>query len=311
MALALFISGNVLQAQTNKKVETGKGKKATTKKVVKPAKKTSINYKTTKNGLGYYFFTENKKLPLPVAGDQVNVHFTIKTDNGNELNSTYKMGQTVPVQLGPTTVYADPIEGIGMMHEGDSAVFRMLTDSVFKTLPEIPEPAKGSKYMYMYVKAYSITKEKDIIREPEVVDAPITEGNKNNQMAMDEELIQNYLKEKSLTSQVTPTGLHYVMTNQGNGEKPKKGSTVSVHYKGTLLNGKKFDSSYDRDKPLEFQLGTGMVITGWDEGIALLSRGGKATLLIPSALAYGRQAMGNDIPANSVLLFEVELVDFK
>ena len=110
----------------------------------------------------------------------------------------------------------------------------------------------------------------------------------------------------------TPSGLQYNISAEGAGDKPKPGSHVKVHYTGKLENGTVFDSSHKRNQPLDFQLGVGQVIKGWDEGIALLSKGGKATLVIPPDLGYGNRAVGGSlIPANSTLIFEVELVDFK
>jgi FKBP-type peptidyl-prolyl cis-trans isomerase len=98
----------------------------------------------------------------------------------------------------------------------------------------------------------------------------------------------------------------------GNGQKPQPGNKVSVHYVGTLTNGKKFDSSRDRGKPFEFVLGKGQVIKGWDQGVAQMTIGEKAILTCPPAYAYGNQEVGGGlIPANSTLLFEVELLSFK
>jgi len=108
----------------------------------------------------------------------------------------------------------------------------------------------------------------------------------------------------------TKSGLQYVITQKGNGEKPQKGDNVVVHYTGKLTNGEKFDSSVDRNEPFTFTLGMGEVIAGWDEGIALLSKGAKATLRVPPELGYGARAMG-PIPANSTLVFDVELIDFE
>lgn len=110
----------------------------------------------------------------------------------------------------------------------------------------------------------------------------------------------------------TPSGLQYIELSPGTGDPPKTGDLVSVHYRGTLADGKVFDSSYDRGEPIAFTLGTGQVITGWDEGIALMRRGGKARLIIPPNLAYGERGAGNGIiPPNATLTFEVELVDIR
>ena len=101
------------------------------------------------------------------------------------------------------------------------------------------------------------------------------------------------------------------MNLEGKGTQATSGKTVSVHYTGKLSNGTKFDSSYDRGQPIEFPLGEGRVIPGWDEGIALLKVGGKATFIIPPNLAYGSRGAGGVIPPNATLIFEVELMDVK
>ena len=104
--------------------------------------------------------------------------------------------------------------------------------------------------------------------------------------------------------------MYFIETAPGNGVPAERGSTVKVHYMGRLLTGEKFDSSFDRGEPIEFKLGTGMVIPGWDEGIGYMTVGSKATLLIPSALAYGdRPPPGGMIKPFSPLVFEVELVE--
>ncbi|KUF40224.1 peptidylprolyl isomerase [Myroides marinus] len=109
----------------------------------------------------------------------------------------------------------------------------------------------------------------------------------------------------------TPSGLRYQMIVNGTGKQAEKGKTVSVHYKGSLANGQEFDSSYKRKKPIEFPLGQGYVIEGWDEGIALLKVGDKARFVIPSYLGYGEAGAGGVIPPNAVLVFDVELMDVK
>jgi len=109
----------------------------------------------------------------------------------------------------------------------------------------------------------------------------------------------------------TESGLRYKMIQKGEGKRAEAGKTVSVHYEGSLENGKVFDSSYPRKKPIEFKLGIGQVIEGWDEGIALLQVGDKARFVIPSDLGYGPSGAGGVIPPNATLIFDVELMDVK
>lgn len=109
----------------------------------------------------------------------------------------------------------------------------------------------------------------------------------------------------------TESGLRYKIIQKGNGKQAEAGKTVSVHYQGSLENGKTFDSSYVRKKPIEFPLGKGHVIEGWDEGIALLQVGDKARFVIPAYLGYGDRGAGGVIPPNATLVFDVELMDVK
>ena len=128
------------------------------------------------------------------------------------------------------------------------------------------------------------------------------------------ELQDLILKEKEIISaiskdfKVTKSGLKYQIINKKNGKKPISGDFVKVHYEGKLLDETIFDSSYKRNEPIEFKVGIGQVIPGWDEGIMLLNKGEKARFIIPSNLAYGDSGAGGVIPPNATLIFDVELI---
>ena len=109
----------------------------------------------------------------------------------------------------------------------------------------------------------------------------------------------------------TPSGLTYLITKKGTGRQLKAGDTVVLNYTGTLTNGVKFDSSHDRNEPLEFRLGAGQVIKGYDEGLAKLHVGDHAILMIPGKLAYGPKGIPDVIPPDATLIFIIEVVDAK
>ena len=123
---------------------------------------------------------------------------------------------------------------------------------------------------------------------------------------------QSAMSQSSAKPVTTSSGLQIIDTKPGTGAAPRTGQTVSVHYTGWLYvngaKGKKFDSSVDRNEPLEFAVGTGRVIRGWDEGVGSMKVGGKRTLIIPPEMGYGSRGAGGVIPPNATLVFDVELL---
>ena len=160
-------------------------------------------------------------------------------------------------------------------------------------------------------------------KEPTKVEKKSTTKTKSNQIntdniaiyqteqgKIDQKLIKEYLAKNALSKYgVTKSGIYYVVEKSGTAQKPTINNNVDCHYKGYLLDGTQFDSSYDRGQSTQFPLSG--VIQGWQEGIPTIGKGGKVKLLIPSGLAYGSRGIGNIIKPNSVLVFDVELIDFQ
>ncbi len=192
-----------------------------------------------------------------------------------------------------------------MIKEGDSILIKIPTKTLFAESfrSAIPPTLDSLGDITFYIGASKINTQEEM--EAEALEAS------NGQLNKDIEIIEDFLKENNITAQSTESGLHYVIEKEGTGNFPQTGQNVKVHYTGMLMDGTKFDSSFDRNEPLSFPIGQRSVIQGWDEGIALLKKGGKGTLYIPSPLAYGSRGAGGAIGPNSVLKFEVELVDIE
>ena len=137
------------------------------------------------------------------------------------------------------------------------------------------------------------------------------EGSRERRLAEAKKAAEAELDALAAGFNKTESGLRYQIIQQGAGAKAEKGKNVAVHYKGQLADGTVFDSSYKRNQPIEFPVGVGQVISGWDEGIQLLKVGDKARFVIPSHLGYGSRGAGGVIPPNATLIFDVELMKVK
>ena len=199
--------------------------------------------------------------------------------------------------------------------KGDSVFFQLTTEQFFKNAPqsvEVPDSVKN-KMISFYCGIQDVMSQnefEDFQRIQYEKMQQEMEQQSNDQLSIDLELIDNYLKENNITAKSAESGLRYVITKMGSGENAAPGDNVTVHYTGMLLNGEKFDSSLDRNQPFSFQLGQGMVIRGWDEGITYFNKGSEGTLYIPSTLGYGTSGAGGVIPPNAVLIFEIQVLDY-
>ena len=291
--------------------------KSTDKKTTaaKPAAKakaptaSTSGYKKLPGGVDYKIV---KDVPgkNAVVGDILEMHILIKADT-TVLRSSRKEtgGKPVPIPVSVPKMKADFTAVLPFLSVGDSAVVRVSMDSFLAENKgqQFPPEFKKSKKLIFEISIASLKTQDDYQKE-------MQEGMKQ-QGTTDDKLIQDYLKSNNINAQKTASGLYYVIRKEGEGALVTKGQKASVNYTGKLLNGKMFDSNTDPSKnhmqPFEFKVGMGQVIPGWDEGFMLLKKGSQATLYIPSPLGYGPRGAGADIPANTVLMFDVEVLDIK
>lgn len=262
------------------------------------------NTMETESGLVVNFITRSGEPAQFAENDMVLLNVIFKDENGNEMYNTVSADQPLGLRYQEEQWKEGGLfyEAVLLCGKGDSMTFSIAAGDFFdKTFGTgVPDTIKAESLVDFWVGFVDVMNQEDFV-------AYRTERITGQQS----EDIEKYLIENDLKAETTESGLRYIITEQGNGQQAKAGDNVVVHYRGTLLDGEQFDSSFDRDRPFEFPLGQGRVIKGWDEGIALLNIGSKATLIIPSALGYGERGAGGAIPPNAVLKFDVELLDIK
>jgi peptidylprolyl isomerase len=247
------------------------------------AKANNLQTKITPSGL-HYVITQTGTGTTPSKGQKVTVHYRGTLLDGKEFDASYARNRPFSFAIGTGQVIKGWDEGIALLPAGSKATLLIPSTLGYG------KRGAGGMIPPSAVLRFDI----------EVLDVP-----------SEKRIIDDYAKANQLQLNSTPSGLQYIITRKGSGALPKKGQTIAVHYRGTLLDGKEFDSSYSRNTPIEFSLGMGQVIRGWDEGLALLPVGSKAIFIIPSELGYGSRGAGADIPPDAVLRFDVELVAIK
>ena len=278
-------------------------------------KESFLGYEKNQNGLYFQFFAKNKG-KKPQIGDLLEVGICIMINDTTPLipNRQDMMKLTEPKFAG------DIMEGLAMMHKGDSASFIVNIDSTFKHLfgeATLPEEFKSTDIMRFEVKLNDFYPEKvfaqkfaNDVKTRNAERAAKLQNDYPDETDMAAYELANYFVKNNIVAEPTESGLIYVVKEPGNGEKPEVGKLVTMHYTGKLLDGTIFDSSVERDEPFQFVLGVGQVIPGWDEGVQLMTKGEKGVFYIPYYLGYGERQAGEKIVPFSNLLFEVELIDF-
>jgi peptidylprolyl isomerase len=259
-----------------------KSKKGQSKKESNnPKRNSKLNEEiTTASGLKYKVteFGSGRKVEI---GDKVSVHYTGKLTNGTKFDSSKDRNQPFSFKVGGGQVIRGWDEGLALLNIGDKATLTIPANLGYGSRDQGPIPANST-----------------LIFDIEVLDAttPVKAAPYDV---------------KGKDTLTTASGLKYIVVKKGDGAKAENGKTVDVHYTGYLMDGRTFDSSVERGEPISFPLGQGMVIKGWEEGIALMHVGDKMRIIIPSELGYGANGAGGVIPPNATLIFDVELMNVK
>lgn len=266
-------------------------------------------FKKTEGGLEYKIVKDEPGDKHAAIGDIVEMHIKMKADDSLLADSRAEnMGKPVQIQLQTSPIKSDWTNGIALLTEGDSAIFRMSIDTLRSVLKGQPLPPfmEKRKFLTYEVKLVSIKSQKQMQEDQEKHAAA--------QNGIDDKLLQEYFTKNNLKPTKTNSGLYYIIEKEGAGESPKPGQEVTVNYTGRTMDGNMFDSNTDPSKghvePFTFMLGQHQVIDGWDEGVALMKKGTKAKLFIPSSLAYGQAGRQPSIPGDAILIFDIEVLKF-
>jgi FKBP-type peptidyl-prolyl cis-trans isomerase FkpA len=273
--------------------------------------KTVNGWTEVSNGLQFRIW---KDVPgdKPQVGDFITIHTRARVGD-SVLFSSRQANNNEPFELQirpPQQPRFDLMEGFQLLSEGDSATFRMPLDTVLALgAPELPWMKKGGVMWF--------DQDVVIVKQKKQADAFKEKAQKGRaQMIADSIAINKYFKANNITgAKRHPSGLYYKINKPGTGDTAKSGQKVTVNYTGKTIEGKTFDSNVDTTfkhvQPFSFTLGQGQVIAGWDVGVSLLKKGSKATLYIPSPMAYGERSPSAEIPKNGILVFDVEVTNLE
>jgi len=306
---------NAESPEARQKAEAEKAEKLKKEEPVKIQTYLTTNKLTTApTASGIYVITKNPGEGRAIKKtDFVEINLTVLSIEGKKIFSTLDNKQPITFEYGQPFDTKGFDEAIGMMKKGSKATIVVPSAMGFgdqgkrdRSGAEIIQPFSPVVYDVEILSLKTKAEHEKAAKDAEALAKKAAAEAQVNEPI----LIQKYIKDNKITAKPTASGLYYIEKVKGTGAKASIGKTVKVHYTGKLFNGKVFDSSVDKkpSTPFEFVLGQGQVIPGWDEGIALMNVGGKATFIIPSKLGYGERGAGSDIPAYAPLVFDVELL---
>lgn len=287
------------------------------------------NEKETPSGLKFTLLRKGDGIKLD-SGKYLVLSMIFKDGKDSVWNDTRKNGMPAVIQMQPSIPKDDAVmEAIMMMSKGDSVTFKISAKTLFeKTFRSpIPPNVDSTSSFTFNIGLEDVLNQEQVQKRQEEMVAKQNQDyvkQQEQQLVSDVETIGNFLKEKGITAEKTDSGLRYIITKPGKGENAKPGQSATINYSGHLLNGKFFDSSIESVarlnnvftdgrtyEPYTVVVDAGSVIKGWEEVMKLMNKGSKITVYIPSTLAYGNQRRSEEILENSILVFDMEMVEIK
>ena len=287
------------------------------------------NEKETASGLKFTVLRKGDGVKLD-SGKYLILSMVFKDGKDSVWNDTRKNGVPAIIQVHMPLPKGDEVlEAVMMMSKGDSIIFKIPAKSLFQNTFKSPLPhfVDSTSLFTFNLGLMDVLGAEEFQKFQEKMVAKQNEDyikQQSTQLASDIEAIDNHLKTKGITAEKTESGLRYILSKPGKGENAKPGQTTSINYSGHLLNGTFFDSNIEAEaklnnkymegrpyEPYDVVVDASEVIQGWHEAIKLMNKGSKMTVYIPSTLAYGSRRRSEEIVENSILVFEMELVDIK
>jgi len=279
---------------------------------------------------GYKFNVVRKGDGVKIdSGKFVVMNLVFKDGKDSVWNDSRKNGFPAVIQMQGTVPKGDAVlEVIKMLSKGDSVTFKVPAKKLFENTFRQPLPfsVDSTQSFTFLIGLTDVLNQEEMNKLQQDLVAKQNEKmmkDQQVQLAKDTVAIDDFLKAKNVVAQNTSSGLRYIITKAGQGENAKSGQKVKINYSGYLVNGTYFDTSIEADArknnifnearggyvPLEINVGQQQVIPGWEEAMQLMNKGSKMTVYIPSTLAYGSQPRGDVIKENSILVFDMEMVD--
>ena len=308
----MYYDVKLLNVQTNQQYQlslieeqNAKHKKEISE-LLKYIRENKIETKPLASGL-YFIEQKQGKGMKPDTGDICKISLSVAELNGKQLFTNFNTGNYINVEYGKEFDTPGFMQGLGMMREGGKS--KLIVPSRIGVGAYGMQGVEGFTTLSYEIELIEITTYAELAKQRK---AEEKQQNANREKITEEEKasLDYYLEHNNITQRPLASGMYYIETQKGTGKQAMHGNTVKVHYKLFSTDGELLNSSYDKGNPLEFVLGTGAVIEGWEQGIKQMNEGGTSTLIIPSNMAYGQKGKGTITP-NSTLIFEVALVSVK